>query len=134
MRPVPTTTLTEWIAFAGNECREIQGLLDRHAQSAVDISGLSQQELRAVGRVLQTIPPTRQVVRSLELKVQVQIQDSRTLGFRVEAGTRLGQDFVGLAYERSRTLTRSADTTFTVSVVPVPDYAGRSVPRTSRES
>lgn len=118
MRPQPDLNLHDWIASSANACRRTQALLDAHlVRKQPPELAVVRQSLREVGLDL---PQTRQVIQRFELSVNTRWVQSKTLGFRVEAGARVGKHFAGLAYESKQTERRSRETRFTVHIEPTP--------------
>ena len=126
MRPQPDLNLCDWIASTANACRRTQELLDAHLVREQSPEMVTvRQTLREVGLDL---PPTRHVIQRFELTVHTRWVQSKTLGFRVEAGARIGKHFAGLAYESKKTERRSRETRFTVHVEPTPLTHARVAP------
>ena len=118
MRPQPDLNLHDWIASSANACRRTQELLDAHlVREKPPELAVVRQSLREVGLDL---PQTRQVIQRFELTVHTRWMKSKTLGFRVEAGARIGKHFAGLAYDSKKTERHSRETRFTVHIEPTP--------------
>jgi hypothetical protein len=116
MRPQPDLNLRDWIASSANACRRTQELLDAHlVREEPPELAVVRQTLREVGL---NLPQTRQVIQRFELTVHTRWVQSKTLGFRVEAGGRIGKRFAGLAYESEKTERRSRETSLTVHIEP----------------
>jgi len=118
MRPQPDLNLRAWIESTANACRRTQELIDAHLvrEQSPELVSL-RQSLREAGLDL---PQTRQVIQRFELTVQTRWAQTDTLGFRVEAGARIGKHFAGLAYESDTTERRSRETSLTVHIEPTP--------------
>ena len=125
MRPQPNLNLRAWIESTANACRRAQEQLDAHLvrEQSPELVSL-RQSLREVGLDL---PQSRQVIQRFELTVHTRWVQSDTLGFRVEAGARIGKHFAGFAYESKQTERRSRETRFTVQIEPTP----LTIPQTS---
>lgn len=118
MRPQPDLNLSDWIASSANACRRTQELLDAHlVRKQPPELAVIRQSLREIGLDL---PQTRHVIQRFELTVHTRWVQSKTLGFRVEAGARIGKHFAGLAYESEKTERRSRETSLTVHIEPTP--------------
>lgn len=118
MRPQPDLNLRAWIESTANACRRAQEQLDAHLVREQSRELVSvRQSLRKAGIDL---PQTRHVIQRFELTVHTRWVQSKTLGFRVEAGARIGKRFAGLAYESEKTERRSRETSLTVHIEPTP--------------
>jgi len=126
MRPQTATNLSDWIASTANACRRAQEQLDAHLvrEQSPELVAV-RQSLREVGLDL---PQTRHVIQRFELTVHTRWVQSKTLGFRVEAGARIGRHFAGLAYESEKTERRSRQTSLTVHIEPTPLTAAKASP------
>lgn len=128
MRPQPDLSLHDWIASTANACRRTQELLDAHLvrEQSPELVAV-RQSLREVGLDL---PQTRHVIQRFEFTVHTRWVQSKTFGFRVEAGARVGKHFAGLAFESKQTERRSRETRFTVHVEPTPLRPTKATPAT----
>ena len=129
MRPQPDLNLCDWIASTANACRRTQDLLDAHLirEQSPEMVAV-RQSLREAGL---DVPQTRHVIQRFELTVHTRWVQSKSLGFRVEAGARIGKHFAGLAYESKQTERRSRETRFTVHIEPTPLTIPQTAPADS---
>ncbi len=118
--PAPDA-LQRWIKESVAACAQAQDSLDRALARSIpkaDDNALTfGQSTSGTGLEL---PLKRQVIHRMEMHLKGRWRKSETVGFRIEAGGRWRQDFLGLAYEQKTTQRATTTTSVTIHVEAVP--------------
>jgi hypothetical protein len=113
--------LQRWIKESVAACAQAQDSLDRALARSIlkaDDKALSiRQSTSGTGL---DFPLKRQVIQRMEMQLKGRWTKSATVGFRIEAGGRWREDFLGMAYEQKTTRSSTTTTSVTIHVETVP--------------
>lgn len=118
--------LQRWILLTATACAEAQHRLDRSLLGNLPNGNPEAQDRpkpnwpKLSAEMGLELPLKRQVIQRMEMKLQGRWTKSSTVGFRVEAGGRWRENFVGLAYEQKTTRRSTTTTSVTIHIETVP--------------